>query len=391
MASIKFKALKVSQPIGEFFVGVINARDLVKITFSDIRRLEERDVEKYLGIQRPLQESRVKKLKTYVGFVDATFPTSVVLSVSGDNARWIEDTSELELFTDDGEGELKNIAKIIDGQHRIAAFDNELQNYEFDFDGDGNKPFEINVSIFIDIDLAEQANIFSTVNLNQTKVNRSLVYDLEALAEARSPQKTCHTIAVALNNNEKSPLYRRIKRLGVATDGIFTETITQASFVQQLQKYISPNPNEDRNRLLLNYKKLLGKKELDYQSPSDFEKYIFRELFINKNDNQIASILWNYFSAVRNRWPAAWDSRNKGDILNKTNGFVALMRFLKDAYKSIVAEKGLRLGAEVSTDDFSELLSKISLDDSHFTTATYKPGSSGSSDLYKNLMAEAGL
>ncbi len=54
--------------------------------------------------------------------------------------------------------------------------------------------------------MAQQANIFSTVNLSQTKVNRSLAYDLFALAASRSPQKTCHDIAVALDRGKNSPL-----------------------------------------------------------------------------------------------------------------------------------------------------------------------------------------
>src|SRR5690606_13459203 len=98
------------------------------------------------------------------------------------------------------------------------------------------EPFQINVSIFVGIDLPEQAKIFATVNLAQTKVNKSLVYDLEALARKRNPYKTCHHVAVALDSNEDSPLYQRIKRLGVATPGRAYEPLTQASFVEALVK-----------------------------------------------------------------------------------------------------------------------------------------------------------
>ena len=45
----------------------------------------------------------------------------------------------------------------------------------------------------------------------------------------------------------KSPFYQRIKRLGVATEGRFGETITQATFVQSLMKYISKNEMKDRD------------------------------------------------------------------------------------------------------------------------------------------------
>ena len=99
----------------------------------------------------------------------------------------------------------------------------------------------------MDIDIAEQAFIFSTVNLAQTKVNRSLVYDLYDLAKARSPQKVCHMIAVALDTHENSPFHQRIKRLGVATKGRYRETINQATFVQALMKYTSNTEMKDRD------------------------------------------------------------------------------------------------------------------------------------------------
>ena len=58
-----FKVLEVTQKGGSFFSASIPASDLVAITYSDVRRLvnEERDVERYLGVQRPLNRSRVKE------------------------------------------------------------------------------------------------------------------------------------------------------------------------------------------------------------------------------------------------------------------------------------------------------------------------------------------
>ncbi|WP_168796869.1 hypothetical protein [Phaeovulum veldkampii] len=50
-------------------------------------------------------------------------------------------------------------------------------------------------------------------------MSRSLVYELEDLSNARSPFKTCHNIAVALDGLQTSPFYKRIKRLGVVTPG----------------------------------------------------------------------------------------------------------------------------------------------------------------------------
>jgi DGQHR domain-containing protein len=101
--------------------------------------------------------------------------------------------------------------------------------------------------VFVDVDIEDQAYLFSTVNLAQTKVNKSLVYDLFDLARGRSPQKTTHNIAVALDQNDSSPLHQRIKRLGSATRGRVAERITQATFVESLLPYISKNPMLDRD------------------------------------------------------------------------------------------------------------------------------------------------
>src|ERR1700676_1519049 len=89
--SFAVSALKVRQPIGEFFVGVLDSRRLCEITHFDIRRiLHEREFETYLGIQRPLNEDRVEEIEQYVQTIDACFPTAVILSVSGNCAKYDE-------------------------------------------------------------------------------------------------------------------------------------------------------------------------------------------------------------------------------------------------------------------------------------------------------------
>ena len=53
---IESKCLEVTQPIGTFYVGVFDSRDLVRLSRADVRRIEgeQREVETYLGIERPL-------------------------------------------------------------------------------------------------------------------------------------------------------------------------------------------------------------------------------------------------------------------------------------------------------------------------------------------------
>ena len=60
--------------------------------FLSVRRVlqEDRDVEKYLGIQRPLDPSRVNSLSEYVNFKDASFPTSVIVAIDEEYASFDE-------------------------------------------------------------------------------------------------------------------------------------------------------------------------------------------------------------------------------------------------------------------------------------------------------------
>src|SRR5258708_14160025 len=240
-------------------------------------------------------------------------------------------------------------------------------------------PFEVNVSIFVDIDIADQAYIFSTVNLAQTKVNRSLVYDLFDLAKSRSPQKTCHNIAVALDRVTGSPFHKRIKRLGVATEGRFGETLTQATVVQALLPYLSDTPVVDRDIYLRG-----GKPEK--VGPVDSKKLIFRNMFIDEKDFQIGDVVMNYFSSVKSKWTEAWERNDKGAILSRTNGFRGFARFLRPAYLE-VSNPGQVPPAQA----FIELWNKVALSDDEFTTENFDPGTSGESELYNTLVEQTEL
>lgn len=367
------KSIKISQPMGEFYIGVIKSKDLREITISDVRRMEgERGFESYLGIQRPLNPGRVKDLMSYVKTQDACFPTAVLLSVSARCAEYDAESGILKLTPyKAAESDIYEsvpyyeMAHVMDGQHRIAG----LEGYE----GDN---FDINVSIFVDIDVSSEAQIFSTVNLAQTKVNKSLVYDLFDLATKKSPQKLCHEIAVTLDKETDSPFHNRIKRLGSAQPHNLPGSITQAAFVQALIKYISAEPLKDRDLYLR------GKKPS--MADANSAKQIFRSFMIDDRDYDLTDIIWDYFAAAAARWPLAWNSTDKGIILSKTNGFMALMRFLKDCYVAIGKDKP-------GMEDFSKIFAKIELSDNDFSTERYKPGTSGESALYKDLTAATRL
>jgi DGQHR domain-containing protein len=391
---INCPCFEVEQPVGSFYLARISRRDLIDITFADIRRIEreESDVERVLGIQRPLSNSRVKEIGAYVNTVDANFPTSIILAIDSfgseedeeqedkDNRKTEEQEVEKtiqNIFYNKSTRMLElrrgsNVAKILDGQHRIAG----LKLLE-----PKNEPFDLPVTIFVDADIEQQALIFATINKTQTKVNKSLVYDLYELAKNRSPEKTCHNIALVLNHKHDSPFHDKIRILGAADDAI-RETLTQATFVEALLKYVSDQPMKDRDYLKRNPGKKLP--EID---PIKKRQLFLYDWMRNEEDAKIAKLVMNYFSAVQKRWPTAWNSNmNSGLVLNRTTGYLGLMKFFKDACVYLTIEPQIP-----TVEQFCNLFKKVTLGDNDFTKEKLIPGTTGQNVLYQRILKDTGV
>ncbi len=121
-------------------------------------------------------------------------------------------------------------------------------------------------------------------------------------------------------------------------------------------------------------------------SAEQSEQLIFRNMFIDEKDYEITDIIWDYFSAVRDKWPIAWSNTGRGNILNRTNGFRAFMRFLRPAYLYFTSP-----GGGVTQDHFAQLLSAVEMVDDDFSVEEYPPGTSGETRLFINLSSSAPL
>jgi hypothetical protein len=122
-------------------------------------------------------------------------------------------------------------------------------------------------------------------------------------------------------------------------------------------------------------------------SIEESKQFIFRNMLIENRDLEIVDVLWSYFYAVAARWPVAWASLQRGDMLSKTNGFCALMRFLGPAYLSIVR----RIGQVPTGDQFAKLFEGIQMTDEDFNIEQYVPGTSGEAALFKAFKEKSGL
>jgi DGQHR domain-containing protein len=379
--------IKISQPLGDFYIGKLKYKDLISIAYSDVRRIERDEQTGYettFGIQRKLSEKRIKEIADYVTSMDATFPSSILLAID----EFTLDDSEEENFTMDKEPNIsfndetsilkikrdEKLAHIIDGQHRVfglkrAEEKGGLFSKEID-------DFELVITIFVNMDDEHQALVFSTINKAHTKVNKSLVYDLYDLAKTRSPQRAVHNIVKLLNEKDNSPFKDKVKMLGFSEDASI-ETITQATLAELMLNYISKNPLKDRDYLKR------GKKLQEIEGRGS-EKYFFRNWFINQEDAKIAKVVWNYFKAIENKWAKAWWDTSL--ILSKSTGVIALMRFLKD----IILKKS-RTDTIVTVQEFSEIFEKINLQDADFTKETFESGGVGQSKLYNRLKSDSNL
>lgn len=354
---ISVSCLQIEQPIGKFYLGVIDSADLIRISYSDVRRIEKPKLDTYLGIQRRIVPKRIDEIERYLNLPDATFPTNIIISITSDDAIFDERSKVLRIR------DRSDVAKIIDGQHRIAGLGKQKQ-----------KNFEVGISVFVDMDIEEQAFVFSSINLAQTHINRSLVYDLYEYAKSKSPQKTAHNIARLLNTKEKSPLYNQISILGTAHSNLkLKRSLTQATVVETILEMISGSveqANHDRD----NIKR--GTPLIEIKEAS----LIFRDRFINGKDAEIALIVWNYLGTIKRKWPVLWDEIGMRGSVSDKKIYKPLMRLLPLIYKQFA------LNIDIPTEnDFWVIVNRINFKSLNFNRKLYFQGKTGEDKLFNDL------
>ena len=342
--------LEIKQPIGTFYVGKMSAKDISNISMVSRRKGN-------LGHQRLLKEARAKEIALYCKDPDATFPTPIILAVN-DEDFVVKDCPipNVVCFEYD---EKKKFAEILDGQHRMAGI-SKANGFDFDMP----------VIIMFSLREEQKAYVFSTINGNQAKVDRSLIYDLFELNETPSPYKTCHHIARTMNSDEKSPFYRRLKMLEKRENRF--ETISQSTFVTNLCEYlISKTPQEDE----INIKR---KTKIEDNPNLPLRKY-----FIAGKDEVILRILTNCFSAAESVFSKEWNNPDKY-ILTKAVGFEGIISALVILIPA--GEKQGDLSKSYFTKIFQNLQKQLIRDGIELTSAAFPSSSQGASNLAKLII-----
>lgn len=352
----EFNFIKINQPIGEYYLGSIQASKIVSCV-DILRRKDSKDY-----VQRDENKDRIESIAKYCEDPDATFPTPIILSIDSNKININESTNKID-FDDNN-----IIGQIIDGQHRVLGIRLAIKKQFTDGE------FDLPVIFMLDLEAWEKAYIFSTVNHNQKQVPSSLIYDLFSLInmEYRSPYATAHVIAKTFNTDNASPFYGKIKMLGKRTSVKELLSRMSSKDLRDIMKEAAVNiekisENDDPNSLIKQFSeddfkkisKLESVKELSKKeqlSQGTFVKYILkyliskdpqedeirikqnkklepnpslplREYFINNEDDTIYKILFNYFSAFQDVYEKEWDD-TQNSLLTRSIGFGAMIRIL---------------------------------------------------------------
>ena len=329
-------AIRVSQPIGDFFLCSITAEVLLRISFSIPATIKRREgvFAGILGNQRKLSEARSKQIGAYIDEDDSTFPNTIILSANyranGDyeedeELRWrvttLEDGCSL-LFIPS----YNKLASIIDGQHRLEGFRASTRA--------GRLSMGLPCAVFINLPRPYQAKTFATININQKRVDKSLAYELfgydlnESDSSKWPPDMLGVYLSRVLESEQTSPFKGHVKTALLEADEGEAPTsddlpewkVSVACLVEGVIKLISQSPAADRSAIAG------GKASNRSQLPGDNAP--LRELYKGGKDKALLTIVSDYFSVVRD---LLWKGQPPKSFIIRTVGILALFDLLRDA------------------------------------------------------------
>lgn len=340
-------AIRVVQPLGVFYAFSLGADVLNNITYSqpaEVMERMERETDdgkggySIFGTQRFENKKRLDEIASFIRTTEATFPNAIILAANYDqDGQYIEEENIDRRWKVEGSSDgswmlhipslTNRSASIIDGQHRLHAFD------KLPIDAP-ERLMELLCVVFLELPTPYHAYVFATINFNQKKVDRSLAYELfgfdvdERPARFWSPETLAVYLTRLMNTEKDSPLYRSISPVADSAK-LFSDTddqpdvrVSMATVVDGILRLISKNPKEDRNLVRRPENKELGRETL-----APIKGVPLRALYIQSNDKAIYDLLCNYFTSVRS---TVWGNAGQGSYLRKTVGVQALFDILKE-------------------------------------------------------------
>lgn len=361
---LELLAFKVTQPLGEFYITKISAEELLKITFSSELRPKEsdkNDVIEFEGSQRIKKEDKLQQIGRFIDSVESAFPNSIILAANYNHeGNLIEDETVKWRVESMDNGVYKiiiptreRLAAIVDGQHRVEGF-KHVENSE-------RLSTELVCSVFLDLPIPYQAYLFSSINHNQTPVNKSLSYILygynldDETKEAWSTEKLAVYISRQLNSDVNSPFYKKIK-VAPQIDRILLEStqrtswaVSTATVVEGILALITKDARKDRDELAKTSITKGRKREnlIKFEDDSPLRKFYFRN-----EDIVILKAVENFFRVVVDN---LFSDDTTDSFLQKTVGIQALFDLLKENLKLQIQGSEI----DITVDYFDRLLSPL--------------------------------
>ena len=338
---LEINALKVKQPLGDFYVISIDAEKLLTLAFSEPLKYIDNNGN-VQGSQRVKDEKRLKEIGKYIESVEMAFPNSIIVTANyNQNGKIVKDENERWKVIENKEnGTYKiiipkkhKLAAIIDGQHRLSAFD-------YVKDKTLLSKIQLVCSVYFDLPNSYQAFLFATINSNQKKVDRSLAleqfgYNVDDEPEKSwTPEKLAVFLTRRLNTDKNSPFHKHIKVAPLNYENLFDAPMTKewvvstATIVDGITSLVSSNAKRDR--ILMQQKPLFGGRSRDLLNDIR-DTSPLRNLFLENKDLTLYNTVINYFKIVEDVF---WKKASDNSYIFKTVGIQALFDVLKTTLKN---------------------------------------------------------
>lgn len=268
----KVYLIPVSQHDSTFYIGKYDPRKIVKMTDPAI------DVNKLQEAQRPLDKKHLQEISDYTSHdKQGILPSSILIAtketdklvlktevVSGKTNYYIEfpdSKAELEDYSD--------TIDVIDGQHRLFAFNEKYRDPDFK----DSEKYELPFSIFITPTIFVRRKLFTITNEKQKAVSPNLLLYLKSmLGMLDSAEEIYLPLVKALNDECMSPLKGRIViSAEKKTKGYKAKELIKIFNKAKLAEIIingSPISKEDLSKALSRYiKGWENRYQVSYKSP----------------------------------------------------------------------------------------------------------------------------
>lgn len=365
---LELPALRVKQPLGDFYVISIKANKLLDISFSEPLKYIDSSGN-VQGSQRPKDEKRLKEIAKYIDSVEMAFPNSIILAANYTQSGTILKDQEKRWRIEENECGYKliipteiKLAAVIDGQHRLNAFGFVSKEERFN-------DLELVCSVYFDLPNSYQAFLFATINSNQKRVDRSLAleqfgYNVEDEDEkAWTPEKFAVFLSRKLNIDKNSPFYQHVKVAPLNVEILFEEerqddwVVSTATIVDGICALISGNPKRDR--IAMQQKSIFHGRNRDMIAGiKDISP--LRDKFIDLQDKLIYDIIISYFNSIKQY---LWNKAAINSYIHKTVGIQASFDVLRLILQKIDKSE---INESLSFDKYISPASNINFSDSFF-------------------------